>query len=48
MGHRTKVKDLSKVTQLVSYHLHNAIEEEIVWPNYKVLTLPMVPTSFSE
>ncbi len=35
VGHRTKVKDLSKVTQLVMSFLRTAVEDQIVWPNYK-------------
>ncbi|KAJ3051590.1 ERMES complex subunit mmm1, partial [Quaeritorhiza haematococci] len=35
LGHRTKVKDLPKLTQLITSKLRSVFIEEIVWPSFK-------------
>lgn len=41
IGHRSKIKDLPKLTELISNYLRYLVEEEIVWPNYKVIRVPL-------
>lgn len=39
IGHMTKLKDMSKVATILTTLIRNAIEEEIVWPNYKLFEI---------
>ncbi|KAI8849240.1 hypothetical protein BC829DRAFT_443070 [Chytridium lagenaria] len=45
LGHRTKVKDLPKLTSLITSRLRSAFMDEIVWPSFKRIH---VPATFSE
>jgi maintenance of morphology protein 1 len=40
IGHKTKVKDLPKVGEILLAALRGLIEDEMVWPNYQVVSLP--------
>lgn len=40
LGHRTKVKDLPKLTSLITAKLHSAFQESLVFPSFKKVLLP--------
>ncbi|KAJ3026597.1 ERMES complex subunit mmm1 [Rhizophlyctis rosea] len=42
LGHRTKVKDLPKLTAMITSKLRNVFVEEIVWPRFKKVRVPML------
>ncbi|KAJ3100082.1 ERMES complex subunit mmm1 [Phlyctochytrium planicorne] len=44
LGHRTKVKDLPKLTALITSRLRSVFMDEIVWPSFKRIH---IPTTFS-
>ncbi|KAI8620053.1 hypothetical protein BC830DRAFT_1101032 [Chytriomyces sp. MP71] len=41
LGHRTKVKDLPKLTSLITHKLRSVFVDEIVWPSFKKVFIPM-------
>ncbi|KAJ3011538.1 UNVERIFIED_CONTAM: ERMES complex subunit mmm1 [Siphonaria sp. JEL0065] len=41
LGHRTKVKDLPKLTSLITSQLRNIFVDQIVWPSFKKLHIPV-------
>ncbi|KAJ3413067.1 ERMES complex subunit mmm1 [Chytridiales sp. JEL 0842] len=40
LGHRTKVKDLPKITSLITAKLRSVFVDEIVWPSFKRIHIP--------
>lgn len=40
IGHKTSLKDLPKVGELIETILRNFVEEEMVWPNFRSIRLP--------
>ncbi|KAJ3347805.1 ERMES complex subunit mmm1 [Entophlyctis luteolus] len=42
LGHRTKVKDLPKLTALITSQLRTAFVDEIVWPSFKRIPVPIL------
>ncbi|KAJ1567155.1 hypothetical protein HK405_006955, partial [Cladochytrium tenue] len=45
LGHRTKVKDLPKITSLITSKLRSVLVDEIVWPSFKKVRLPDFPAA---
>jgi maintenance of morphology protein 1 len=43
LGHRTKLQDLSTVSQLMNQYLQMALEDELLWPNFKAIRIPLLP-----
>ncbi|KAJ3071257.1 ERMES complex subunit mmm1 [Podochytrium sp. JEL0797] len=41
LGHRTKVKDLPKLTSLITSQLRSAFVDAIVWPSFRKVQLPV-------
>ncbi|KAI9345565.1 hypothetical protein BDR26DRAFT_856276 [Obelidium mucronatum] len=41
LGHRTKVKDLPKLTSLITSQLRSIFVDQIVWPSFKKLHIPV-------
>jgi maintenance of morphology protein 1 len=40
LGHRTKVKDLPKLTSLITAKLRSVFVDELVWPSFKRVYIP--------
>ncbi len=40
LGHRTKVKDLPKLTSLITGALRSAFIKELVYPSKKTISIP--------
>ncbi|KAJ3215072.1 ERMES complex subunit mmm1 [Dinochytrium kinnereticum] len=45
LGHRTKVKDLPKLTSLITSRLRSLFMDEIVWPSFKRIHIPTTISS---
>ncbi|KAJ3119899.1 ERMES complex subunit mmm1 [Nowakowskiella sp. JEL0407] len=48
LGHRTKVKDLPKLSSMIVSKLRSRFIEEIVWPNSKRIRMPMLWSDLQE